>query len=256
LEQVPATECEKRQVFDIPPVQIEVTEHRAESKVCPACGQTTTAPFPPEVTQPAQYGERLKTQAVYFNVYHLLPLERTSEVFADLYGQPVSDETVRNTTAHIAQQVEPANQAIAQQLRQAEVVNADETGMRVAGKLHWLHVAGTATLTAYAVHAKRGVQAMQAAGILDHLQGTLAHDHLKSYYTIHTGPHSLCNAHHLRELRFIDEQYHQPWAQLLAELLVDIKTAVEQTRPLQDHLPAERLTEFERNYQAMSGVAR
>jgi transposase len=251
LEEVPASSCEKRQVFDLPPVKVEVTEHQAESKICPVCGQMTTAAFPPDLTQPAQYGPRLKSQAVYFVAYHLMPLERSSEIFADLYAQEVAEDTIRHAVAHMARAVEPVNQAIAEQLRQADVVNADETGLHVAGRLHWLHVASTPTLTAYSVHARRGTLAMEAAGILNQLPGILVHDHLKAYYKIHTGPHALCNAHHLRELRFIHQQYHQPWAEQLSQLLVDIKTAVEQTRPLQDHLPPERLAEFEQRYVAL-----
>jgi transposase len=92
---------------------------------------------------------------------------------------------------------------------------------------------------------------MEAAGILNKLQGRLVHDHLQSYYTIHLGPHALCNAHHLRELAFTHQQYEQPWAEKMADLLREINLTVEQTRPGQDHLPAESLTDFEQRYTAL-----
>ena len=251
LENVPVSGHGQRQVFDLPPLKIEVTEHQVEVKLCPTCGHTTTASFPPEVSQAVQYGPRLKAQAAYLNGYNLLPLQRTAQFFADIYGQPLAEDTIRHATTRIAQQVRPVNQAIADHLRQAEVVNADETGLRVAGKLHWLHVASTPTLTLYHVHPKRGWKAMEAAGVLNQLQGRLVHDHLKSYFTIHPGPHALCNAHHLRELTFIHQQYAQPWAEKMADLLREIYRAVEQTRPNQNHLPAERLTDFEQRYAAL-----
>jgi len=248
LENEPVSGQPKRQVFDIPPVKVEVTEHQAESKLCPTCGQSTTAPFPPEVSQMVQYGPRLKAQATYLNTYDFLSLERTAQFFLDMYGHSLAEDTLRHANARIAQHVEPVNEAIIDQLGQAEVVNADETGLRVAGKLHWLHVASTPTLTAYTVHAKRGWVAMEAAGILNNLQGRLVHDYLKSYYTIHAGPHALCNAHHLRELAFNQQQYEQLWAEKLADLLREIHRTVEQTRPIQDHLPPERLADFEQRY--------
>jgi transposase len=248
LENVPAVEYDKRQVFDIPPVKVEVTEHQAERKCCLNCGHLTTASFPAEITQPAQYGPRLKSQASYLTDYQLLSLERASQFFFDVYGQSVAEDTIRHASRRIAQQVEPVNQVIAAQLRQAEVVKADETGVRVAGKLHWLHVACTDTLTHYTVHPKRGWVAMAAAGILNELQGRLVHDHLKSYFTIHAGPHALCNAHHLRELTFTHQQYQQPWAEKMIDLLLEIKAAVDDTRPYQDHLFPERLADFEQRY--------
>ena len=251
LENAPVIGYQKRQVFDIPPVKVEVTEHQAESKFCQTCGQTTTAPFPAEVSQAIQYGPRLKAQATYLNEYDFLSLERTAQFFLDMYGHTLAEDTIRHANARIAQNVAPVNQVIIDQICQAEVVDADETGLRVAGKLHWLHVASTPTLTAYTVHAKRGWVAMEEAGILNHLQGRLVHDHLKSYYTIHTGPHALCNAHHLRELEFNQQQYEQPWAENLADLLREIHLTVEQTRPIQDHLPAESLADFEQRYIAL-----
>jgi len=249
LKRVKAIRYEKRQVFDVPRVQMEVTEHQAEIKACPHCGKENRAGFPASISQPVQYGSEIKAQMVYFNQYQMLPLERTAEVFETLYRHRLSEGTIVEATQEVSRQVTEVNRAIRQHLTEKEeVVHFDETGARAEGKLYWLHSASTEKLTSYAIHPKRGSLAMAAIGILPNLQGRAMHDDWMSYFK-YSIQHGLCNAHHLRRLKFLEERYPQKWVTRMADLLVAIKEAVEKAQAAsRTCLTRRKLVAFESEY--------
>jgi hypothetical protein len=221
LRHEPVLGHEKRQVFELPPMRLEVTEHQAEIKRCPVSGRLVTAWFPDGVSAPAQYGPRFKAQMVYFNVEHFIPFERLTRICQDLYGQPLSEATVvaANQAAH--DHLASFERRVIQLLPQAPLNGCDESGLRVAKSLHWLHVVSNPSLTFYGVHAKRGAEAMNDFGILPRCHNWLIHDHLKAYFTYDDCLHALCNEHHLRELKFLAEEYHEAWAQEMSRFLLD-----------------------------------
>jgi len=239
---------EKRQVFDLPPIRIEVTEHQAELKCCPGCGQRVKGNFPAAVSQPVQYGNRVRAQVVYLSQYHLLPMGRLRQLMGDLWGHAPSEALIQTTNNDLARQIAPTLAAIKTQLTSALVLRCDETGMRVEGKLHWLHVACTDFLTHYGVHSKRGQEAMTALGILAAFSGRAVHDGWVSYFKSENCAHALCNAHHLRELRFIFEQYQEPWAQAMSDLLKEIYAEVQATRDHATALAPSRIDQYEARY--------
>jgi transposase len=247
LEHIEPIKVEQRQVHDIPPMTIIVTEHRVEHKQCPHCGQDRCGKFPPDVKYPVQYGLNLKALMVYLCIYQLLPYDRACETFGDLFGRSISKATLVKAVSECSQNLAEVEDKIRALLVRAQVLHVDETGMRVNGVRQWLHVASTELLTWYGHHRKRGSQATDDMQILPLFKGTMVHDFWASYFRYSSG-HAVCNAHVLRELKGISENYGQKWSELLHALIQEINEVVEGTREHSNALSDEQITDFEERY--------
>ena len=205
LNKVDGSCVEKRQVIELPQPRIEVTEHRLEEKKCPCCGRINRAIFPDTIKGPVQYGERVQVLVAYFAHQHFIPTERVCQIFEDVFSIPISPGTCSNVDEKLFQQLESFEKGLKAYLLASRLLYFDETGMRCEKKLCWVHVASSEKATLYTIHAKRGQEAMTAAGILPQFQGFAVHDHWHPYFSF-KAIHVLCNAHHLRELTFVHEQ--------------------------------------------------
>jgi transposase/uncharacterized coiled-coil protein SlyX len=223
LSSTPLAGMEKRQVFDIPPLKLEVTEHQAEVKICPECHTLSRGDFPEGVTQVVQYGERAKSFAVYLNQYQLIPYERVTEMSRDLFGQPISQGTLLNAIETSYGNLESTENWIKSGILNSHTTHFDETGLYRSGKRVWLHNASTKEFTYYFPHSKRGSAAMDEAGILPNYKGVAVHDHWEPYNSYEGCSHAFCNVHHLRELTQAYEQDGALWAKEMKELLMEIK---------------------------------
>jgi len=217
LEALPVARTERRQEFDLPLKLIEVTEYEVEVKVC-SCGLEHHAQCP--VNAPVQYGKRIQALAVGLNQYQMIPYERLQEFFRDYFQVSVSDWWLAKTNETCYENLAPAEEGIKRALILSAVLHSDETGLRSDGKRQWVHVASTTTHTHYDIHAKRGKEAMDAIGILPHFTGNSVHDRYGSYEKYENCKHSNCNAHHLRELQYLEEEMNRKWAKRMRRFLV------------------------------------
>ena len=242
---------EVRQVHELPPIRLQVIEHQAEIKCCEQCNWLTKGQFPSDVTNSVQYGSGLKGLMVYLMDGQLLPSARVCEVLSEVLDCEISEGTLYNVRMQCFEQLAPVEAQIKASVERSAVIHCDETGLRVNSKLWWLHVACTASLTYYFVHPKRGQDAINEMAVLPSFKGISVHDGWQSYFHYDCF-HSLCNAHHLRELRFIVERYEQPWAAEMMTLLVEAKTAVEAVQLEGDTaLSLSSLTDFTQRYQIL-----
>lgn len=243
----PADDYICKQVFDIPEIPIEVTEHRAELKTCQCCGGTTEAKFPEGLQAKTSYGPRIKSLMVYLSQYQLLPYHRVSELLKDLFGQSVSVGTIITANRHCSTGLIDVEKHIKAQLLKSDYLHCDETGLAIEGKNSWFHVASTQSLTFYGVHKKRGADALNHFDILTRYKGIAIHDHFNTYFQYNCS-HALCNIHHLRELEFIYEHYEQKWARHMQNLLLAIKKQVEWHLARNLEIPEARKRSYERCY--------
>jgi transposase len=250
LQDSKVIEYKKRQLFDIPPLKIEVSEHQAEVKKCSGCGIINTADFPVEISHPVQYGNRIKSLVVYLMQYQLLPSERTTEVIEDIFSHPISEGTLYNWNRAAYQALEKTEAEIKQQIIESPINHFDETGTFCENKLNWLHVTSNPKLTYYAIHPKRGKLAMDEINILPQYQGKAVHDFWNSYLKYHC-KHVICNAHLIRELTALSETLDQKWSSQIIELLLTIKKRTEQNPLVDKTLDQLTLRKFEDQYEEL-----
>ena len=151
----PVTGVERRQEFDLPPLTVEVTEHQLIEREC-VCGQRTRGAAPEGVTAPVQYGPRIAAIIVYLYVGQFLSKKRTAQALGELFGTPLSEGTVAALTARAADGLDGFLDDVREKLADAPVAGFDETGFRVAGKLHWVHCARTENYTLISCHPAAG----------------------------------------------------------------------------------------------------
>jgi transposase len=238
--------AERRQVFDLPERMIEVTEHRAAIHCCSNCRGEKRAAFPAGVVSPTQYGERIKAAAIYLNVQQLIPEDRAALALSDLFGAPqICPASIVAWVGKKARELRQVYQAIGQRVAEAGVRHHDETGYRIAGKLHWLHTTSSVAFTYCRAGEKRGDIPSDLQG------GVVVHDHFLAYRGMDAVDHAFCNAHILRELQALIEFENEPWAELMRAMLLDANAAVNTAREAgATTLPHKTIATFVESYWA------
>ena len=241
-----------RQVFDLPPeIKVEVTEYQAPVCHCPSCGRKNVAQFPPELTAPVQYGPRIRAAATYLHVYHLMPYERLGETFKDLFGCQLSTGALTGMILKTSDFAKPLHDEIKEKIKASQFMHNDETGLSILDETCWLHTASTPEYAYFKVTQGRSFADIESVGVFENYAGRSIHDFLAAYHKFKDINHGLCNAHHLRELTYIEEELGQQWARKMADLLLEIKDEIAQLTPGQSLLDAKRQKQFRETYRGI-----
>jgi len=220
---------EERQVIDLPKPKMVATSYKQYAVRCPLCGKENRREFPDDVNSPVQYGHRVRTLSVLLNTDYKVPVNKISTLLGDLYGIRPNVASIVSNNRRCYDILKPIEDQIKEEIKSSAVAHSDETGLRVDGKLHWLHTTSTLLFTYFYIHAKRGSDAItDTCSIISEYTGTLIHDCYESYFKLTKAKHGLCGSHLIRELAAQIED-KKSWAQAMSELLLELhNTSCEQ----------------------------
>jgi len=248
LSDQPAIDFQSRQVFDLPSLKLECTEHRAEIKECPCCQRTCTAPFPADINAPVQYGKNFRTLLAYLYDAQEGASRRIGEMCEEMFGYAVSEATLQSARQELHQALEPFEERLVEILPKEPILHADETGVPINKIDHYLHCICTPLLTFFAIHLRRGKEAIQAIGIIPKFTGWLMTDFLSSYLAFDNCLHTFCKSHLLRELVFLFEQHQQAWAKDLYDLFLEMLQCIKDRKSRDAPMTRKEFKRWRRRY--------
>ena len=187
-------------------------------KACALNGKAVQGTFPRHITGAKQYGPGVAGLAVSLLTIGYMSVDRVQKLLKSL-RIPISSGTIQDMLTKASELVKAPVERIRQTVAQLPVAHYDETGWRVAGKLHWLHCACDGQWRYYTVQEKRGQEGITNMDVLPNASGVAVHDFWKPYQKYDNVDHAMCCAHLERELVYAHETGNQAWAKLLRELL-------------------------------------
>ena len=233
-------------------VKTELIAHQVLScGCCKLTGERAEGKFPAHITGTKQYGCGVAALSCALLTVGYMSVDRVQKLLGSL-GIPISRGTIQGMLGKIASRVETTVDQIKRRIEQLPVAHFDETGLRVAGLLYWLHCACNEEYRFYSVQEKRGSEAMDAIGILPNFQGVAVTDFWGPYQKYDNVLHAMCCQHLERELIYAEEIGNQTWAKLLRELL---QTMCHRRKVLQAEgygsFPEAELTEYLDRYDTL-----
>jgi len=218
----------KRQVIDIPKIELKVTEHQIFSRIC-TCGCKTTSIFPLEANAPVSYGNNIESLIGYFHTRQYIPFLRMKEFFNDVFHLPISEGGIHYLLNKLAKKAEPAYEMIKQKLLSSNLgaIGADETGVKVAGDKHWAWVWQNEDATFISITDNRAQRSITQNFENGFENSVLVHDCWRSHFNTAAASHQICIAHLLRDLNYLSERYNHKWSKVCKALFksaLDLKT--------------------------------
>jgi len=256
LSHEPALDFQRRQVFDLPSLELECTEHRAEIKECPCCHRLGVAAFPAQLKAPVQYGKNFRALLAYLYDAQEGASRRIGEMCTEMFGYAISEATLQSARQEQHDALEPFENRLVEILPQEPVLHADETSVPINKVPHWLHVLCTPLLTFFAIHLRRGREAIAAIGIIPRFTGWLMHDFLSSYLGFENCLHTFCKSHLMRELVFLFEQHQQHWARDLYDLFLEMLECVKDRKARDAPLTEKEFRRWQQGYRSLLKAGR
>ncbi len=237
----------KRQVFDIPKIEITVTEHQLYKKQC-SCGHINEVEYPTEANAPVSYGNNIESLIGYFHTRQYLPFKRMQEMFNDVFNAPISEGGLHYILDKLVRKAKPAYELIKQRMQANTklAVGSDETGMKVNGDKHWAWTWQNEESTFITITDNRAQRSITDTFKDGFKNAVLVHDCWASHFNTPAISHQVCIAHLLRDINYLTELYNHKWSsafKLLFQLSIIHK---KQKDKVEYYYPDSRRNQFER----------
>jgi transposase len=249
------TDAEQRllgcsQVVEIPPVQPVVVEAERYGCTCPECGTWQAADYPPGMEPERVFGRRIEAMVTYLHEVHHLSYARLQVVMQMLFGLLISVGALVNLVQRAAQRLEPAAEAIRDEIRHSQVVGSDETGARVDGQNHWQWVFVNDTATYHVIASSRGSQVIHDV-MGDAVPLVWVRDLWSAQRKAPGRFHQICHAHQLRDLQYAIDAERSAWAYHMQRLLLRSQRLVKRREPLPATVYQRAVTQLEADCDAL-----